>query len=467
MPCSAVDFLWKLHSRLEKDDDLFAFVLMLTETRADFIAVREELAQLQKILSSDSVSFEHQHRLLTKATRLKALATPLWETWLAQSTTAHLDGLLQLRCQLLKLKSQCDEHPLLAAPGAHTAESGEWARRRAAVHAVDAAMLRLFKEWFASARLTMRELTWDTTSGAVLELILQAERVHPFDDLSDIKHRMQQTPNRHLFAMEHADVEGPVVAVQVALTHGIETSVDRILKRRSPVISPDEASAVSDCAAPDTAMFYSINSTKEALRGVDMGNALIKQVVAGLQQSSAAAKIRRFSTLSPIPGYLQWLRTEAAKLERGQQARVFGQGRPEAEERGYRQLQVAFNGPQLTQEQLAVTLVGLLEDDAQWWWDKEFAEHLRQPLLTSVAWYLTQERRRNKLLDPVANFHVSNGAQVFQLNWLANCCAKGNHESGCVMVNYLYDPVTVERNAHEYQLHHRVDIGDALRGLTL
>ena len=223
-----------------------------------------------------------------------------------------------------------------------------------------------------------------------------------------------------MYALAHVGVEGPLVAVQVALTSDIESSVDTILGRKSPVGEPR-----AECPR-DTAIFYSINSTQDALRGIDLGNALIKQVAAQMPPS-----IKTFSTLSPIPGYFTWLQNEVRKLERTQQTRLFGVCEPSVEEQLFNQLKLAFDGPHLTKEQVAFNLMSVLEDDTtMWWWDAEFAALLREPLLRSVAWYLVREKKRSKLLDPVGNFHVSNGAQIFRLNWLANCSFKGNRESG-------------------------------------
>ncbi len=458
MPPSAVDFLWTLHSRIEQPDDLFVFLSVLTGTHADPAQVLNAVQQLEKTLrNTQHATLADQQRMSSMSDKVKSLATPLWETWLEQSTHAHLSGLLTLRCQVLRLKADCLQQP----------PSDQWSARRAAVSAVDGALQRLFQRWFAGARLTLRELQWSTASGQVLEQLQAAEKVHPFADLQDVKQRMHTngsgSPNRHIFALEHSGVDGPLVAVQVALTEGIESSVDRLLQRPSPIHEKPSPTATS----PNTAMFYSINSTQEALRGVDLGNTLIKQVVTRLQTAPATAgRIQCFSTLSPIPGYHAWLRTEAAKLELGPTARVFGDGSNSTKEAEcLAHLREAFNGPDLTLQQAVFTMAELLSDDAPWWWDAAFAEQLRLPVLRSVAWYVTKERRRNKLLDSVANFHVSNGAQVYRLNWLANCSAKGNQESLCVMVNYLYDLPTVERNAHEYQLHHRVDVGELVKGL--
>ena len=460
MPQSAVSLLWTIQSKLVADDDMFSFVSMLAEAHVDGPLVEAELQQLRKSLSCVEGTHDHfqmQQRLFSKASKLKLLVTPLWETWLAQSLHSHLASIFQFRSRLLTLKAACDAHHHNESPLPHDPQSELWRRRRSCVVAVDATLQRLLVEWFSSTKLILRELTWNNTAASVVEQIIAAERVHPFEGFGDAKARMAPAVNRRLFALFHAGVEGPLVAVQVALTRGVESSVDRILGRHLPphLGLPDDTTQFASDEPCDTAMFYSINSTQEALRGIDLGNSLIKQAVSHLQ--TPGGSIRTFSTLSPIPGYAAWLQNMVNKMERGQPGRLFGICSPSVEERYFEQLRRAFGAP-LTNEQLAFNLMSVIDDDREpWWLDDDFAETLREPLMRSIAWYLTGEKRRNKVLDPVGNFHVSNGAQIYRLNWLANCTAKGNRESGCVMVNYLYNLSTVEQNSHEYQLHHRVD----------
>lgn len=192
-----------------------------------------------------------------------------------------------------------------------------------------------------------------------------------------MKERLQPTHHRHVFAFLHpAVVEEPLIAVQVALTKGITGSVDAILGRRTPLADPRNTSRAAhsfqahaarpgpnahDKELVDTAIFYTINSAQSALRGMDMGNMLIKRVVREVQENLNASRcarnlipIQRFSTLSPIPGYVRWLAEEADRLQKqvslhaaaltrgkplateaGSACRVFGVTPPEELERRY------------------------------------------------------------------------------------------------------------------------------------
>jgi malonyl-CoA decarboxylase len=162
----------------------------------------------------------------------------------------------------------------------------------------------------------------------------------------------------------------------------------------------------------DTAIFYSISNCQEGLRGISFGNFLIKQVVEELK--AELPQLSRFATLSPVPGFRRWLEKQVAAPE----------GTPEE-------------------------LLGLA--DADWFQDEVKREALRAPLLRAAAAYLTQ-RNDGKSTDPVARFHLGNGAQLERINFLGNTSARGIRESFGVMVNYLYDRDRIEAN-HERFVH--------------
>jgi malonyl-CoA decarboxylase len=179
----------------------------------------------------------------------------------------------------------------------------------------------------------------------------------------------------------------------------------------------------------DTAIFYSISNCQEGLRGISFGNFLIKQVVEELK--AELPQLSRFATLSPVPGFRRWLDRQLASppeggLFRAEEVAVLG-GTDPAE---------AFK---------AMT-------EGAWWEDDAKREALRAPLLRLAAAYLTRPNSGMGNIDPVARFHLGNGAQLERINWLGNVSARGMRESYGIMVNYLYDPGAIEAN-HEAFVH--------------
>lgn len=493
--------------------------------------------------------------------------SPLYYTWL-RHTAAMSDGLRRLmhfRKLVHFFESLCKRRikklmpPRSAAPAAAgaapssstSAELSKWRSRLIEVGLIDGALSLLFHDFFSKEYLVMEELMWHTTPPSMLDLIMQAESVHPFvRGLEDMRSRLQPAHHRHLFAFLHpAVVEEPLIAVQVALTHGIASSVDQILGRPTPLADPANASeaarrfrnelAASATAASEsagsgdgsdgnvnTAIFYSINSAQSALRGMDMGNRLIKRVVQEVKgtinasrQARSLTPIHTFSTLSPIPLYVSWLAGEVAALPPAGDLRVSGVfGRfltpAEGEAQYMAPLREAVAGfvlrhpTVLPAEAAAVTraaaaakspsagadqtrasaaaanvavlqyLVHLFRTASEppspspspqqpWWADHAFTTAIEVPLLRSVATYLcTAKRGRGgRIRDPVGNFHVSNGATVFRLNFLGNTTPQGSRESACVMVNYWYDLPNVSTNVAQYEVHHTVSLGEPVKAL--
>jgi malonyl-CoA decarboxylase len=91
----------------------------------------------------------------------------------------------------------------------------------------------------------------------------------------------------------------------------------------------------------------------------------------------------------------------------------------------------------------------LLLKNHSWQKNKVISEALRLPLMRLCAHYLIIEKgTKNKALDPVAHFHLTNGAQMEKLNWQGDLSPRGMKNSAGIMINYLYDLSSVE-NIHE------------------
>jgi malonyl-CoA decarboxylase len=200
----------------------------------------------------------------------------------------------------------------------------------------------------------------------------------------------------------------PLIFVEIALVQGLAGSVQALLDEEAPVLDAREA---------DTAIFYSISNCQRGLAGISFGNFLIKRVVEEL--AAEFRNIRRFATLSPIPGFRRWL--DATLATPGSPALRPGE---------------------------AETLARLL---ARRDWLRDPAAKQAEPILTRLcAHYLLNEGRGRRALDPVAHFHLSNGARIERLCWAADTSDKGVKDSAGLMVNYLYDLTRIEQNHEDY-----------------
>jgi malonyl-CoA decarboxylase len=266
---------------------------------------------------------------------------------------------------------------------------------------LDADLKHLFASWFNRGFLELRRIDWQSPA-AVLEKLIAYEAVHEIKGWDDLRRRL--APDRRCFGFFHPALPGePLIFVEVALVKGLATSMPPLLSQEV-----EKETARAQAAGADTAIFYSISNCQVGLRGVSFGNFLIKQVVEELQ--AEFPRLKQFSTLSPVPGFRRQL---AQRLVNGSDAD-------------------AALLPQLESE-------GWLDDPAQ-------SEKLRAPLLRLCARYLT--RRPSIAMDPVARFHLDNGARLERINWRANTAPRAIAESFGIMVNYLYDHDSIENN-HE------------------
>jgi malonyl-CoA decarboxylase len=280
--------------------------------------------------------------------------------------------------------------------------------RRDDLAPVDADFVGLFQSWFNRGFLVLRRIDWSTPAN-ILEKIIQYEAVHEISDWTDLRTRIDP-PDRRCYAFFHpALVDEPLIFVEVALTREIAGAIPPILAIGGERLSPDKAT---------TAIFYSISNCQRGLAGVSFGSFLIKQVVAEI--SRALPRLSTFVTLSPAPGFAAWL-----KRERRREA------------------------PGLLSEDDRKALEAI--DDAGWPGDPAIADKLKEPLLRAAAtYYLAARTRSGAPIDPVARFHLGNGARLERINWLADPSPKGLKQAHGIMVNYLYDLDDIEKNHEAY-----------------
>jgi malonyl-CoA decarboxylase len=266
---------------------------------------------------------------------------------------------------------------------------------------VDRDFLHLFGSWFNRGFLVLRHIDWSSPA-ALLEKIIRYEAVHEIGDWDDLRRRIDPA-DRRCYAFFHPRlIDEPLIFVEVALTLAPPAAIAPLLAEKRTHIAPEKARV---------AAFYSISNCQEGLARVNFGNFLIKQVVEEMRRELPA--IETFVTLSPVPGFRAWLETTEDPAI------------------------MALKNAAL---QLAV------EDD---WPTSAVAVKLRAALEPLAAYYFLKARRPDgRILDPVARFHLGNGARLERINWEGDLSPKGLAESFGIMVNYLYDLDEIERN-HE------------------
>ncbi len=275
-----------------------------------------------------------------------------------------------------------------------------------ALRRVDLDFAHLFASWFNRGFLVLRHIDWNTPA-SILEKIIRYEAVHAIQNWDDLRNRLQPT-DRRCYGFFHPQlVDEPLIFVEVALTEEIPDNVAGLLDLDRQPIEAERAS---------TAVFDSLSNTQRGLAGVSFGNFLIKQVVEELK--AELPNIRSFVTLSPVPGLAAWL----ARQRQDEMSELIG-----------------------ADQRLAFALL----DDPDWHRDRTAAESLRAPLLAAAATYFLRARDgKGRVVDPVARFHLGNGARLERLNFLGDVSANGLKQAHGLMVNYLYDLDRIEAN-HE------------------
>ena len=275
------------------------------------------------------------------------------------------------------------------------------------LESLEADLKELLATWFDVGLLQLEEISWNS-SAALLEKLIAYEAVHEIQSWSDLKNRLDS--DRRCFAFIHPNMpDEPLIFVEVALVNGLAGSVQKLLDEKAPTQDIDSA---------DTAIFYSISNAQPGLAGISFGNFLIKEVVKKL--SSEFPHLKQFATLSPIPGFARWLESETpvnlSELPGGEQW-------------------LSLPAPRE---------ISVIESNG--------AAEIRQEALTKLAaaYLCLSKKRGTRALDPVAHFHLSNGAQVARLNWMGDVSQKGLKQAAGLMVNYLYELPKIEQRSEQY-----------------
>ena len=285
-----------------------------------------------------------------------------------------------------------------------------------AMQALEADLKELLANWFDVGFLELHRITWRSPA-LILEKIMTYEAVHTIQGWPDLKNKLDS--DRRLYAFFHPRMpDEPLIFVEVALVRGMASDIHDLLDEQAPVEDPTKA---------DTAIFYSISNAQKGLVGISFGNFLIKRVVDSL--SHEFPNLKTFATLSPVPGFRAWLDRQLAADEGG----LFTAN----EHRALSALSQDLG--------LAAVLASRWPDDAG------VAGALKAPMIRLCARYLNERREGSrKVLDPVAHFHLLNGARMERLNWLGDASEKGLAQSAGMMINYLYKLSDIEANHEAY-----------------
>ncbi|GMH67106.1 hypothetical protein TL16_g04593 [Triparma laevis f. inornata] len=273
--------------------------------------------------------------------------------------------------------------------------------RKAELKQLNQDLHRQLSQWFSSGILELRRITFNNTPASIIEKIAKQESVHPVQSLDDLRARLGG--GMRCFGFFHPSLpDEPLVFVHVALMPSLTSSMEQIAEHRSSadVSKEDDAKA---------AIFYSINSTKDGLAGVELGNFLIKKVAATLQIEFP--NITTYSTLSPIPRFRKWLQAKASLTDEftfSNELEVFGS--EAARDTFLSTLDSKSPPADATQ-----ALMEMLENPDQLWHKNPTHSAVLKPILTKLAArYLAVEKKRKRPVDGVAKFHMNNGAELFR-----------------------------------------------------
>lgn len=372
------------------------------QRQAFFDTMLNEYGPDPQLIIQHAESYKNNQDLATFRKLAAAVEPP--RQHLLRRINMGLDGtrtILKMRLDLLRLIKECPEF-----------------------EAIDDDLQHLLSSWFNPGFQRLHKINWQTPA-QILEKIIAHEAVHKMSGWEDLRRRLEE--DRRCFAFFHPALpDEPIIFVEVALVNGLADSVQPILAPRAENESSTEE---KEGTAADTAIFYSISNCQPGLRGVNLGNFLIKQVVLELQEE--LPQIRQFATLSPIPGFRAWLNSKIDECDNNL----------------------------LTTEEIS-TFEAL--QTAEWRPDDK-NENLKSTLLRLCARYLYHEKSGDKPLDPVARFHLGNGAGIERLNWAGDTSAKGIAQSAGILVNYRYDLKTVERNHEQYISDGSIAVSDSFR----
>lgn len=343
---------------------------------------------------SDSAKLRHKLRSILLAPRVKLLT-------LFNALPEGIKFLVDMRADILALDSEADKE----------------------LRKVERDLKHLLSSWFDVGFLKLKQITWESPA-SLLEKLIAYEAVHEISSWDDLKHRLAE--DRRLFSFFHPNMpHEPLIFVHVAIGNGLATNIQTLLDTEAPPANIHTA---------DTAIFYSISNAQSGLAGIAFGNFLIKRVVSEVKKE--LPQLKQFATLSPIPGFKNWLDKQLLNPPR------------------------EFSSLEIDPDLQAIL------KSPHWYRNEKLAQAIEPVMKRLCAIYLTTQRdNKSRLLNPVAHFHISNGAIIKQLNWLANTSAAGLAQSYGMMINYLYELNAIDQNSERYVTTHEAALSKEIKQL--
>ncbi|MDN5844078.1 MAG: malonyl-CoA decarboxylase [Alcaligenaceae bacterium] len=384
------------------------------------------LARLSRWLERDHLPSQADVRALFQATLTDVAANRLAKQWGGRYLAADGDERRSLLAGLVRagvdleprgdqglrlfrrLYAQNDNLGLLVDM---RADMLRWRNQVAGLSVLEQELGGLLSSWFDVGMLELRHINWDSPA-SLLEKLIQYEAVHAIRSWDDLRRRV--APDRRCYAFFHPRMNGvPLIFVEVAFAEQMAANVQTLLDPAKPSDDLDKAR---------WAIFYSISNTQPGLRGISFGNFLLKRVIDELL--GELPRLKSFATLSPIPGFAAWLeRQEGTAIAELLADKADRQAAAEDPQAGLKWLDRLRSGAE-----------GAASDDG-----------LRKSGLRLVAHYLTSLKNGHPI-DPVARFHLGNGARIERINWAADLSTKGLAQSCGMMSNYLYEPDRLDDN---------------------
>ncbi|MFT3931744.1 MAG: malonyl-CoA decarboxylase [Spongiibacteraceae bacterium] len=408
--------LWHSAATGEKLNNL-AKLLLSGRGEASGVAIATDLLALYAA-SDDAQKLSFFTHLATEFNPDPAALNASWERYLSQGITA-----LPTLAKAVESPRQELFRRLNLAPGGTTAlvHMREDLLRHidnanSVLSIVDADLTHLLKSWFNRGFLQMRAINWSSPA-SLLERVIRYEAVHHISNWGELRNRLDPEDRRCFGFFHPAMPDEPLIFVEVGLTRGIPDSIQSMLADDRKIVPAESA---------NTAVFYSISNCQTGLRGISFGHFLIKQVAKDLSRELPGLKC--FVTLSPIPGLMKYL--DKVAKDDADKAIIARLKTPVTSNR--------FN-------------------------DKEAKDFL---LKHAYAYFIEARTPQGKSLDPVARFHLGNGARLERLNWLADTSPNGILQSGGLMVNYLYDLPRIEECHEAYVTRGDITLGEPFKKMA-
>ena len=382
---------------------------------ADFDVDRQLVDEKIELVKS---SLDNKIFRLRAEEELKIALQPTWRVLLGRFTTLP-DGvkfLVDMRTEMLSLVKTYPEIKILSND-----------------------LRSMLSAWFDIGLLELVQINWGSPA-SLLEKLIAYESVHAIRSWSDLKNRLG--PDRRCFGFFHPNMpHEPLIFVQVALVEGISNNIDDLL---------DESKSNNDSIKADTAVFYSISNAQRGLDGISFGNFLIKTVVEKL--SVETPNLKTFATLSPMPGFADWLNEQ---IEFSQDDLL-----KQSEKKSLAEYTSYNTSADILKD--LIPKLNLKEKEQK----KQFFKELEAPLTRLAAEYICIARnKRGRAMDPVAHFHLSNGASVYRLNWAADTSLKGMAQSFGLMVNYEYKLKEIQNNSSAYEAEQKVAASGLIKNI--